>query len=430
MATDTWATSKKAFNVATNLLKRYHFVTIGSTKEILVYDNNNGIYVPGGESVIEQNTQSDLGSDTSIHIVNEILGHIKRSTIIDIDDIDASDNIINVKNGLLNTNSNKLSKHTPSYVSITQIPIEYNPNIECNRIDEFLSSVFDKNDIEVIKEYIGFLLIKRYIFHKALMLTGDTGTGKTTFQRMIISFLGGNNISTRTLQDLCEDKFASADLFGKLANVSDDIPSNAIKYAGKFKQITGESRLSGQKKFQNSFDFYNNAKIIFSCNELPPAHNGDDAYYYRWIIVETKRRFTQDKANRNLISELTTPEEMSGLLNLALKYRKKLLDQNDFSYDRSIEYSVRRYMLTVKDSVAKFAGRCIQSDGNCYIEKQKLYETYEEWCVDTELPAKSDNAFHRRLQRVLGNTVEVYRPTVDGHQITAYKGIKLKDGYV
>lgn len=429
MATDTWATSKKAFNVATNLLKKYHFVTIGSTKEILVYDENNGIYIPDGESIVEQNTQSALIAEASIHIVNEVLGHIKRSTIIDIDDIDSSDNIINVKNGLLNTNTGRLSKHTPSYVSITQIPVEYNPDAKCNRIEEFLSSVFDENDVEVIKEYIGFLLIKRYVFHKALMLTGETGTGKTTFQRMIISFLGSNNISTRTLQDLCEDKFASADLFGKLANVSDDIPSNAIKYAGKFKQITGESRLSGQRKFQNSFDFYSNAKIIFSCNELPPAHNGDDAYYYRWIIVETKHRFTKD-ANRSLISELTTPQEMSGLLNLALKYRKKLLEQNDFSYSNDIEYSIRRYMLTVKDSVAKFASRCIQSDGDSYIEKQRLYETYEEWCYDSEVPAKPDNAFHRRLQNILGKNVEIYRPTVDGHQTTAYKGIKLKDNYI
>lgn len=419
----------QAFDIATKLQSKYHFATIGDTKETLIYDDNKGIYIPGGELIIEQDTQSALGADASIHIVNEVLGHIKRSTVISIDDIDSSDNIINIKNGLLNTNLNKLVKHTSSYVSVTQIPVEYSPSASCSRIEEFLESVFDTTDVEVVKEYIGFLLIKRYIFHKALMLTGETGTGKTTFQRMIISFLGGNNISTRTLQDLCEDKFASADLFGKLANISDDIPSNAIKYAGKFKQVTGESRLSGQKKFQNSFDFFSNAKIIFSCNELPPAHNGDDAYYYRWLIIETKHRFIKD-ANRNLINELTAPEEMSGLLNLALKYRKKLLEQNDFSYNTSIDYSVKRYLLTVKDSIAKFANKTLERDGDSYIEKQKLYETYEEWCCDSELPAKPENAFHRRLQAILGKNVEVYRPIVDGHQLMTYKGIKFKDDYI
>lgn len=420
---------EQSFKIATELQKRHSFATLGSTKEILVYDDS-GIYVPGGELIIEQWVQSALRSDASIHIVNEVLGHVRRSTLINVDDIDASDNTINVRNGLLHTGSSKLTAHTPSYISITQIPVDYNPDAKCPRIDEFLASVFDEEDIDIIKEYIGFLLIKRYIFHKALMLTGDTGTGKTTFQRMVIAFVGAENTSTRTLQDLCEDKFASSDLFGKLANVSDDIPSNAIRYAGKFKQITGESRLSGQRKFQNPFDFYNNAKVIFSCNELPPVHSGDDAYYYRWLIVETKHKFFGDTANRNLISELTTPKELSGLLNMALAHRKKLLEQNDFSYDPSVDYSIRRYLLTVKDSVAKFVGRAVEKDGNSHVEKQKLYEDYVEWCGDAEMAFKSENAFHRRFQSVLGNSIEEHRPSVGGVQVAVYKGIRMKDSYV
>lgn len=417
------------FKLAIQLLKQYHFATLKSTKEILVYDNS-GIYVPGGELIIEEEIQSALRSEATVFAVNEILGHIRRSTLIDIDDIDASDNIVNVRNGLLHTSAIKLTPHTPDYVSITQIPVDYRPDMKCPNIEAFLSSVFDGSDIEIIKEFVGYLLIKRYIFHKALILTGETGTGKTTFQRMVIAFVGGNNTSTRTLQDLCEDKFATSDLFGKLANVSDDIPSNAIKYAGKFKQITGESRISGQRKFQNPFDFYNNAKVIFSCNELPPTSSGDDAYYYRWLIVETKHKFIGDRANRNLISELTTPAELSGLLNLALAYRKRLLEQNEFSYDVSIDYSVRRYLLTVKDSIAKFIGRAIDKDGDSHVEKQKLYEYYIEWCADSELPAKSENAFHRRFQDLLGDNIESYRPLIEGRQLTAYKGIRLKEYYV
>lgn len=418
---------EQVYKLANQLMRENSFITLQSTKEILVYNENQGIYELGGEGVIERNVQSALKFDASIQTTNEVLWHIRRSTYVTHDEIDSSDNIINVRNGLLNIKTKKLTPHSPDYYSITQVPVNYIPDAKCTRIDNFIQSVFDTSDIEVVKEFIGYLLIKRYIFHKALMLNGVTGTGKTTFQRMLISFLGTDNVSTRTLQDLCENKFAKADLFGKLANISDDIPSNAVRYSGFFKQLTGESRITGERKFKDAFDFCNNAKVIFSCNELPSVMSDDDAYYYRWIIVETKHRFIGDQANRNLINELTTPVELSGLLNVALEYRQKLVDKNDFSYDVSVEYATRRYQLAVRDSVAKFIGHCVNLDGDSYVEKQQLYDTYVEWCAGEDIAWKPTNAFHRRLRDLLGGKVESYKPLVNGRQLSTYKGIKLKE---
>ncbi len=418
---------QQVFNLATRLKLDYSFVTLQSTKEILVYNEKQGIYEPGGEAVIEREVQSALKFDATIQATNEVLWHIRRSTYVTHDEIDSSDNIINVKNGLLNIKTKKLTPHSPDYYSITQIPVDYKPEAKCTRINKFIDDVFDESDREVIKEFIGYLLVKRYIFHKALMLTGQTGTGKTTFQRTLIAFLGNDNISTRTLQDLCENKFAKADLFGKLANISDDIPSNAVKYSGFFKQLTGESRITGERKFKDAFDFCNNAKVIFSCNELPSVATEDDAYYYRWIIVETKHRFIGNQANRNLIVELTTPAELSGLLNLALEYRQRLMEKNDFTYDTDIEYAVRRYQLVVKDSVSRFAANCINLDGDSYVEKQVLYDYYIEWCNGEDISYKPKNAFHRRLRDLLGKHVESYKPTIEGKQVATYKGIKIKE---
>jgi len=66
-------------------------------------------------------------------------------------------------------------------------------------------------------------------------------------------------------------------------------------------------------------------KIALDCGE------GEDslAYFKRWVILRFEAVFQGDKQNRNLIKELTTPENLSGLLNLAL-VGIKLLERDGF----------------------------------------------------------------------------------------------------
>jgi putative DNA primase/helicase len=413
--------------IARILLEKYHFSTIKAIKneDILIYDDS-GIYLPGGEVIIRENVQRLCGDNANNHFVNEVVGHIKRSTYIDKNIIDEGDNILNVKNGLVNMKECTLSKHTPHYHSFIQLPVEFDKNAKCDKVNAFLNSIFSKNDAETIKEFIGFLLIKTYMFHKALMITGVSHSGKTTLVNLIIKFVGIENISSVTLQDLCDKPFSTAELCGKVANISDDLPSSSVKYAGQFKRLTGESVITAERKFKDPFTFVNNAKAIFTCNELPSVAGGDDAYFYRWLIVETSAKFNRENCNRNILREITTKQEMSGLLNLALKYRARLLKQNDFSYAKNIDQSRERYILTVMDSVSKFTNEYLQLNKNEWVSKSSIYEYYRDWCSDNDIMPKSVNSFHRRLQKIFGNSITEFYPVVMGEQIRAYRGIILK----
>ncbi len=412
--------------VARRLMKEFHFATIRNTEDILVY-NTKGIYNYGGESLIKEKVQEYCGDNANTHFVAEVIGHIRRSTYISIESIDEGENILNVVNGLVNMQSCELSPHTPLYHSFIQLPVKFDHNAKCPKIEAFINSIFNREDAEVVKEYIGFCLIKNYTFHKALMITGSSHSGKTTFVNLVIHLLGTNNIASVTLQDLCDKPFSAAELHGKLANISDDLPSNPVKYAGQFKRLTGESIIMAERKFKDPFSFINRAKAIFTCNELPPVKGNDDAYFYRWIIVKTDNRFDKETVNRNLLREITTPEEMSGFLNLALRYRNKLLAQNDFSYNSDIDYARRKYIETVIDSVSKFIVENIVMDSDSWIAKNVLYDAYSEWCQDYEYPVKAVNTFHRRLRNLLKSRISEYKPLYLGQQILAYKGIKFKE---
>ena len=72
--------------------------------------------------------------------------------------------------------------------------------------------------------------------------------------------------------------------------------------------------------------------------------------------------------NKNLIQELTTEEELSGLLNLALQTLPKVLKEG-FSYKKSIE-EVRELYTKVSDPVAAFVMEKVETDPESWIPKE------------------------------------------------------------
>lgn len=415
--------------IALKLMETNHFATIRGSRseEVLIY-NDKGIYEYNGETVIKEQVQQLLGEDANTHFVAEVIGHVRRLTYIDEAMIDEGENILNVSNGLVNIQECSLTPHTPLYHSFIQLPVRFDKNARCPKVEAFINSIFAREDAELVKEYLGFLLVKGYIFHRALMITGESHSGKTTFVNLVSALIGQQNIASVTLQDLCDKPFSMAELHKKLANISDDLPANPVRYAGQFKRLTGESKITAERKFKDPFIFTNTAKTIFTCNEVPPVQSSDDAYFYRWLIVETKRQFNKADCNRRMLQEITTEEELSGFLNLALRYRAKLLKQNDFTGALDIEKSRERYMLSVKDSVAKFINEAIRQDGDGWLPKDAIYETYMEWCSEYQEPVKAINAFHRRFQKLMGRHISDYYPISQGRQVKAYKGVLFKDG--
>ena len=128
-------------------------------EEILYYDN--GVYVPGAEVIIEKHAEKLYGYTLANKHLAEIKGHIMRKTYHKREEIDADINIINLKNGLYNIVDDKLSKHTPKYLSINQKPIAYNKYATPKRFGKFLRrySILEILEPPLMKWLIHFIVI-------------------------------------------------------------------------------------------------------------------------------------------------------------------------------------------------------------------------------------------------------------------------------
>ncbi len=244
---------------------------------------------------------------------------------------------------------------------------------------------------------------------------------------MIATFLGRNNCSSVSLQDLEEDRFKKAELFGKLANLSSDIPSKGLHHIGAFKMLTGGDRITAERKFGHPFQFTNLAKLVFSANRPPKIFNEDTvALWRRFIIIDFPNAFPDDTADKHLLNRLTTEAELAGLLNLALKGLRRLLVNDRFSYYKTTEDIAERYT-ALSDPILSFVNDQCELDNNATTDKQSLYDSFVQYCQDRAVPPISKESFGRNLKNSPTLRIGTGRSGSDGHRVYRWHGIKIRE---
>jgi putative DNA primase/helicase len=293
-------------------MSRRIYKTMTDSLEILCYDDKVGIYHFGGETKIRAELEkiaSELSTNDkpviiSTHIKNEIVDKIKYNTLVERKDFDSNHQVLNLKNGLLDIKTGKLSPHTPDNLSLKQWPVVYPKHITFpKKILQFFREIQDgKGVITLIKMFGYILMIHSAKYEKAFMFIGGGDNGKSVLIKLIEAFVGEENRSNVRLQDLSKDKFMAAKFFGKIVNTYADIPPTDIVDSSLFKILVSGDSLLAQNKYGQIFPFRNYAKLIFSANKIPRSFDDDEfAYFRRWVILKFNAKFTGINKDRDLI---------------------------------------------------------------------------------------------------------------------------------
>jgi putative DNA primase/helicase len=264
---------------------------------------------------------------------------------------------------------------------------------------------------------------------KALCLVGEGGNGKGVFLQLATSFVGPENVSNLTLQRLEVDRFAVARLQGKLANICADLPATRLVDCAVFKAITGGDRLTGELKYQNSFEFTPFVRLLFSANQFPASRDFSGAFLDRWLIVPFERRFresAEEIPRRVLDARLSHPQQLSGALNCALSALGTLRQRSRFSENRTTRSEIEAFRLSA-NPLAYWFGREIVSGASEMIPQSELYTAYLEACSAAERPVLTRQMFGRYLKQLRPDLEEAQR-VVQGQRCWVYLGINLRNG--
>jgi len=339
---------------------------------------------------------------------------------------------------------------------LSGLPVEYNPDAECPTFLKFLKEILpDERDRLTIQEIFGSFLYRLPV-DRAFFFFGEGANGKSTLIKAMMAFLGKENIATRSLQEILSNRFAKADLYGKLANLYYDMPSTALLSTGDFKALTSGDLMTTERKFKDSFQFENYAKMVFSGNAVPQTRDETDAFFRRWVIIsfpfqflpaETVSRMLAEGEfegeggraatsniriavpQENLLQEMTSPRELSGILNWALEGLKRLIDHSfHFSSELTIEETHEKY-LALSNTVHAFVseGCEITGDPTDKIDKDELYKAYSAFCKKKNLAPLSYSWFFRKLLQE-STLIAQERPRAEsGSRSFVISGILLKE---
>ena len=315
----------------------------------------------------------------------------------DFDDFNRNPYLVNVRNGLLDIRDMSFKEHTPSYLSTVQLNVEYNPQVDCPQFKKFLNEVLDCKLIPLVQEIVGYLLTTNTASQKAFVFWGPARTGKSTLLWVVeYLLLGKKNVSNIPWQEI-GDKFKTAELLGKLANVFSDLPSKSIDDTGIFKVVTGEDYLMAEKKNKNPFKFKPFARLVFSCNELPRNYvDRTEGFYRRLIIVPFSRQIEKSKIDKSL--KYKFQREKEGILNWALEGLKRLYENNFEFSENELTDGVKKEYKRENNNVISFVEECCELDGLFSCSRIEIYEAYKEFYGEAGLKALSQIKFNKELE--------------------------------
>ncbi|KZR57496.1 phage/plasmid primase, P4 family [Pseudobacillus badius] len=381
--------------LADEIMSEYRFIYDGSA----VYLYKDGVYRVDKKDFLGSLAQKKLGKDSRINRVHEVCEYVKRERRIAPDDWETNEQIINVKNGLYDRKTGELKPHTPDYLTRTQLPVKYDPEAVCPEIAEFLINIVPTDTLNMIFEWFGYCLIPSTRYEKALMLTGSGSNGKSKFIELFERFIGTENISNVPLQDLENNRFKLAQLHGKLANTFADIPAERLEKSSIFKTVVSGDRTSAEFKGKDSFDFKPFARLVFSANEMPKSADLTYGFFRRWLIVPFPNKFGEGGLKRDpyIMQKISTEEELSGLLNMALKGLQRLEECGGFSENETTKQALEQYEREADTLLSFIEEECV-IDEKASVSKNDLFYIYGDWCRESNYKPLGRNKFYKRIK--------------------------------
>ncbi|HBC4231736.1 TPA: DNA primase [Staphylococcus aureus] len=329
---------KPKFNhtiMAKFICQEYHIVRYpDADSDIYIYNTQTGIYEldKTGRKLRKIIRSLDNLKDNSVKEV--------RNYIVDMCDVRSvvNNEYVAVKNGLVHYHTKIFRTFTPDIFVIDKLPTAYNPNAYDEFVDTTIQKVSCNHETTIMNIYEMFaqVLYPKILIDKIIYLLGTVAdNGKSTVQHMIkATFDSGGRISSVSPQRLANNHFAGSSIYGKMANMVDDLPNVEIEDAGNIKTAITGGYLEIEQKGKDSQSVRMQTPFIIASNHYPKFKESGEQINKRLHIIPFNYSFKDDQERLSVTESTNKIYNKSAkeyVLKLAIDTLADML-QRDGSY--------------------------------------------------------------------------------------------------
>lgn len=302
--------------------------------------------------------------------------------------------VVNAINVEIDLNQDDLSNHGREFYSWTER--QKDPVLE-KALDDWCNG--DNQIRALLDEFIGALLFRNQSFKQTFMLYGQGNCGKSTFFKLLRTFIGGHNTSDISLRQF--GGHTSSAIQGKRLNISDDVGKQLDdEQHENLKKLISGDEITIDPKYKNPVTFKPQIKCIISCNEIP-FFGGDTALYDRITFIPFEHKFENTGFKDSIKKD---NKQFSALLVIALRGLTRVLERQNNGRSPLFSQSDR-----VKEKTEQV--KC---------DASYMYEYFMQSNRRDELLKMPDTYRQSNNPNLGGNWYDVY--TVKGH----YKAFRLE----
>lgn len=297
------------------------------------------------------------------------------------------------ENGVLDVLTMEFWESRNDLVITNVIPHDWNPWAVCDEVDRVLDRMSCGNPVTYtnLAEVMGLCMYRSAKYPAVPMLLGSGSNGKSTYIDMIRALIGNGNISSLDLNSIGE-RFLTADLAGKLANLGDDIPAEFAdaKTMGMFKKVSAGSTIRCDVKGVTGFDFKPYCTMVFSANTMPRIEKMTDGEARRIFPIYFNAKFSRDDADYDpdILSKVTSEEACQHMARIAVDGLRGVIERKGVTMGAESIEGLREIRLDNEPVLAWIEEEGLSREMFVGMPTAHAYSRYLDWCDESGVRMK------------------------------------------
>ena len=399
-----------------------------------IYRFTGQIYRPDGARIIDRALCTAAGDLNTSDKLKETLRRIKNKLLDDPVVFEPDPYLLAVKNGVADLSTGEVREYRAKDLLLEQLDVAHDPAARCPAFLAFLESITPSvTDRLMLIDWFAATAIKEPLAY-VLFLLGLGRNGKGIYEKLIKKFFGMASFRDMPLAEVEKNNFAASGFYRKRGWIASETGKKKTSIGTDFmKLVSGNGVIDSDRKNKSRIQFEPYFQTVVDTNTMPKIEDSSIGWTERFCKANLPYVFVQNPSKDNplekqrdpaLFEKLSTPSELSGILNLIL-FRSPEIAKTKTITKRPGAEMFAEYNEQSSSVASFFDMFCEYGDAlsNLWTPSAPIYEAYKVWCGFKVGEVVDKGYFGRQLKKFCGGVAPKQGKTEDRRSITLYKGL-------